>query len=171
MRKDTFKHSIKQGFAGLFHICKEELRLCFKDEGVLIFFILVPLAYPLIYAFIYTNEVVRDVPAAVVDADNSSLSREFIRMVDASPDVKVQSHCADMEEAKTLLKETKAYGIVYIPESFSKDIAKGEQTHVSIYCDMSGILYYKALLLANTEASLNMNKAIQIKRLGNTTER
>ena len=171
MNKNSLKHIIKQGIAGLFHICKEELKTCFKDEGVLIFFLLVPLAYPLIYAFIYTNEVVRDVPAAVVDADNSSLSREYIRMVDASPDVKIQSYCADMEEAKALLKETKAYGIVYIPESFSRDLAQGEQTHVSIYCDMSGILYYKALLLANTEASLSMNKSIQIKRLGNTTER
>ena len=44
-----------------------------KDQGVLIFFLLVPLAYPLVYAFIYTNEVVREVPAAVVNADNSSL--------------------------------------------------------------------------------------------------
>lgn len=138
---------------------------------MLIFFLLVPLAYPLVYAFIYTNEVVREVPVAVIDHSNTALSREFIRSIDASADVHIQSHCADLEEGKTLLKETKVYGLVYIPESFSKDIASGKQTTVSVYCDMSGMLYYKALVLASTNASLTLNKQIQIKRLGNTTER
>ena len=76
-----------------------------------------------------------------------------------------------MEEAKALLKEGKAYGIIYIPESFSRDIAKGIQTRVTLYCDMSGMLYYKAMLTANTNASLTMNKQIKIERSGNTTER
>lgn len=171
MKTDSFYHIIRQGFSELFHICVEELKVAFRDQGVLIFLILVPLAYPLIYAFIYTNEVVRDVPAAVVDADKSSLSRKFVRFVDASADVHIQSYCADMEEAKTLLKENKVYGVIYLPESFSSDIAAGRQTTVSIYCDMSGMLYYKAILLASTNASLDMNKQIQIKRLGNTTDR
>ena len=171
MKKYSFKHTLKQGITGLFHICKEELKMTVKDQGVLIFFLLVPLAYPLVYAFIYTNEVVREVPAAVVNADNSSLSREYIRHVDGTPDIHVMSYCSNMEEAKLLLKQQKVYGVVYIPESFSRDLASGRQAHVSIYADMSGMLYYKALLLANTEASLEMNKDIQIRRAGNTTDR
>ena len=43
------KQTIQQGFAGLFHICKQELKAVFKDQGVLIFFLLVPLAYPLVW--------------------------------------------------------------------------------------------------------------------------
>ncbi|CDD50770.1 putative uncharacterized protein [Bacteroides sp. CAG:875] len=171
MKKESLKQTIRQGISGLFHICTQELKAVFKDQGVLIFFLLVPLAYPLVYAFIYTNEVVREVPAAVIDHSNSAISREFVRHIDASADVHIQSYCADMEEAKTLLKETKVYGIIYIPESFSKDIASGKQTTVSVFCDMSGMLYYKALVLASTNASLALNKNIQIKRLGNTTER
>ncbi len=34
---------------------------------------------------------------------------------------------------------------------------------------MSGLLYYKSMLLANTAVSLNMNKDIKIARSGNTT--
>ena len=36
---------------------------------------------------------------------------------------------------------------------------------------MSGLLYYKSMLLANTEVSLDMNAEIKIARAGNTTER
>ena len=172
MRKETsLRNIILQGMNSVFYICQKELKAVFKDQGVLIFFLLVPLAYPLLYAFIYTGEVVREVPAAVVDMNKSTLSREFIRKVDATPDVKIQSHCTDMEEAKLLLKESKVYGVIYIPESFSSDITKGIQTQVTLYCDMSGMLYYKAILTASTEVSLKMNKAIKVKRAGNTTDR
>ena len=105
MKHQPFRNIVRQGISSLFHICSRELKNVFKDQGVLIFFILVPLSYPLVYAFIYAQEVVRDVPAAVVDNSRSSLSREFIRMVDATPDIKVQSYCADMEEAQNLIEE------------------------------------------------------------------
>lgn len=171
MKELTFKQKITQGIYDLFYIWKEEFRTTFRDQGVLIFFVLVPLVYPLIYAFIYTNETIREVPTVVVDNTRSSLSREYLRKVDASPEVNIVSYCADMEEAKLALKDRKAYGIIYIPESFSSDIATGKQTQVSLFCDMSSLLYYKSLLLANTEVSLDMNAEIKMERAGNSTDR
>ena len=163
MKEKRFKEIVSEGIADLFYIWWQELKAVVKDQGVLIFFILVPLGYPLLYTFIYTNETVREVPAVVVDNNRSTLSREYLRLVDAGPDLHIVSHCADMEEAKALLKEGKAYGIIYIPESFSRDIAKGIQTRVTLYCDMSGMLYYKAMLTANTNASLTMNTTLEEK--------
>ena len=171
MKQLTFKQKVVQGIHDLFYIWKQEFRTTFRDQGVLIFFVLVPLVYPLIYAFIYTNETIREVPTVVVDNSRSSLSREYLRKVDASPETSIVAHCADMEEAKLMLKDRKAYGIIYIPAHFSDDIARGKQTQVSIFCDMSGLLYYKALLTANTNVSLAMNADIKMKRAGNTTVR
>ena len=71
---------VTQGTKDLFYIWWQELKAVVKDQGVLIFFILVPLGYPLLYTFIYTNETVREVPAAVVDNNRSSLSREYLRL-------------------------------------------------------------------------------------------
>lgn len=160
-----------QSLRDIFAIWRREIRSVFHDQGILIFFILVPLVYPLIYAFIYTNETLRDVPTAVVDQSNTALSRHYLQQVDASPEVCLSAYCPDMEAAQKALKERKAYGIIYIPSSFGDDIAQGRQTQVSLYCDMSGLLYYKSLLLANTEVSLEMNADIKIARSGNTTDR
>ena len=171
MKQLTFKQKVVQGIHDLFYIWKQEFRTTFRDQGVLIFFVLVPLVYPLIYSFIYTNETIREVPTVVVDNSRSSLSREYLRKVDASPETSIVAHCADMEEAKLMLKDRKAYGIIYIPAHFSDDIARGKQTQVSIFCDMRGLLYYKALLTANTNVSLAMNADIKMKRSGNTTAR
>lgn len=149
-----------------------ELTTVMRDKGILIFILFVPLAYPLLYSYVYTNEVVRDVPAAVVDEANSSLSREFIRKMDASPDVNILARCSDMAEAQELMRRQKVYGIIRIPSSFERDIWQGEQTHIGLYCDMCSMLYYKALMLSATNVSLEMNKDIKVNRhLHGTTDR
>ena len=86
----------------MFYIWKDEMRNVFKDAGVVIFFFLVPLAYPVLYAFIYNNEVVHEARLVVVDPSDSYLSREFTRRVDATADVRVVRVCADMAEAKRM---------------------------------------------------------------------
>lgn len=171
MKKVRSRHKIAEGLNDLFYIWREEFSNVLKDQGVLIFFFLVPLAYPILYAFIYTNETVREVPVVAVDHSHSTLSRKFLRDADASPDIHVIAYCADLEEAKDIMRKKGAYGTIYIPAHFSDDIAKGIQTQVQIYCDMSGLLYYKAILSTCTDVSLEMNRQIKISRLGNTTDK
>lgn len=160
----------RQSLSDINYIFREELRTIIRDKGVIIFFFLVPLGYPLLYAFIYTNEVVRDVPVAVVDDCRSGQSREYVRHLDASPDVKIVGYCANMNEAKMMIKHRDAYGIVHIPHDFTSRLSTGQQVYVGAYADMSGMLYYKSVLTANTNVSLAMNADIKVKRAGGTTE-
>lgn len=156
----------------ILHIWYDELTAVFRDKGILIFILFVPLVYPLLYAWIYTNEVVREVPAVVIDDNRTARSREFIRMVDAAPDVKIVAYCRTAAEAEELLRRREAFGVIRIPESFSRDLQHGEQTHIGVYCEMSSMLYYKALLLATTKVSLEMNADIKVKRyFAGTTDR
>lgn len=143
-----------------------------KDEGILIFILFVPLFYPLLYSYVYTNEMVREVPVAVVDANCSPSSREFTNKVDACSDVLVSATCANISEAKELLYKRSVYGIIYIPESFSKDISRGDQTTIGLYCDMGSMLYYKALLLSANNVAMEMNRNIKVeKHLNGFTDR
>lgn len=153
------------------YIFYSELKDILHDPGILIFILFVPLAYPLLYSWVYTNEVVREVPAVVVDESGSIRSREFIRSIDASPDVRIVARCRSMEEAKGWVMRHEAYGIYKIPRNFALDIWQHRQTTIGCYCDMSSMLYYKALYLAATDVSLEMNKDIKIERLGSMTER
>lgn len=144
-----------------FQAAYDELLRIFHDQGIMIFTLILPIAYPLVYAYIYTNETLHELPTAVVDDCKSSLSREFIRNVDATPDVHILSFCPNMKDAEKLLKEQKVYGIVYIPRQFGADIEKGEQTSVKVYCDMASMLYYKCLALGVNNVALDMGKKIK----------
>ena len=148
----------------------KELRKTVSDTGVLVFFIIVPLLYPLLYAYLYSREVVREVPVVVVDDCRSTTSREFLRKADATPDLKIVSYCADMEEARNLMHRHKAYGLIHIPSEFESTLVEGRQATINLYCDMSGLLYYKALLSGCTMVSLDMNRDIQMTRLSGLSD-
>lgn len=162
---------IKQGIQDICRVCVDEFKHTFKDEGMLMFFILVPLLYPLLYAWIYNNQFNREVPVAIVDNCNSHESRELLRLVDASPDVKIAERCINMEEAKKMIGTQKAFGIIYIPSSFSKDISRNTQATISLYCDMSVMLNYKAIFQTLTAAVGATNTNIQIESSQNFTKR
>lgn len=162
---------IKEGVNDLFFVWKEELRNVFKDSGVMIFFFLVPLAYPLIYSLIYNPEVAREVKMVAVDQSHSAYSREFIRRVHATADVQIVDVCASMDEARTMLDKKEAYGILLFSPDFSKDLHAGRQATVSLYCDMSLLLYYKAMLLSATEVSLDMGKEITMHNHPQATDK
>lgn len=162
-RESRLRYIIKEGIQDTFFIWKDELKNVLKDGGVMIFFFLVPFVYPLLYAFIYDNEVVNEAKMVVVDPSDTYLSREFIRKVDATADVRVVSVCPDMEAARKMLDEKKAYGILSFPSDFSKELHMGRQATVSLYCDMSALLFYKAFLLASTEVSLEMGQELRAR--------
>lgn len=149
----------------------KELKNVLKDQGVLMFLVIVPLAYPLLYSWIYNNEVTREVPVAVADMSHSHTSREFTRMLDASPDTKVAARCKSLEEAKERVGRGDAYGVVYFPQDFHTKLNRMEQTHVGVYCDMSLMLAYKAIFQMCTAIQGNLNSRIQIELTGNATAR
>ena len=142
-KKKSLKQTIQQGFAGLFHICKQELKAVFKDQGVLIFFLLVPLAYPLVYAFIYTNEVVREVPVAWLTTATrhsaASLSVRWCKRRCAYP----VALCG-YGRRENLLERNKGYmAFSTFRKASVKTFPPENKLQSVIYCDMSGMLYYK----------------------------
>ena len=88
MKRKNLYNIITQGISDMMIIWMNELKNVVKDQGILIFFIFVPLGYPLLYTYIYNNEVIREVPVAAVDDNRSSMSREFLKYVDANPDTR-----------------------------------------------------------------------------------
>ena len=153
------------------YIWTKEMRQTVTDEGVLIFFLLVPILYPLLYSWAYSNELVREVPVAVVDLSHSHQSREFIREFDATPDAKVAYYCNSLDEARALVGKQVVHGVLYFPTDFQTNVLRMEQSHVGVYCDMSLMLAYKAIYQSAQAVASNMSSKMQIALSGNYTDR
>lgn len=171
MTDNGLLHTIAEGIKDMCYIWAKEMRSMITDEGMLIFCILVSLGYPLLYSWIYNNETVRDVPVAVVDMSHTAASREFIRDVDGSADTKVAYFCQSLQEARKLTGRQQVKGVVFIPADFDTKLQRGEQTTVSVYCDMSLMLTYKAIYQTTQAVASDISANIQIARAGNMTNR
>ena len=169
--KETLLYRIREGIKDMCYIWAKEMRQTFTDEGVLIFFFLVPIFYPLLYSWAYSNEVVRDVPVAIVDLSHSHQSRQFIRQFDASPNTRAAYYCNSIDEARELVGKQVVHGLLYFPPDFQTLTNRMEQTHVSVYCDMSFMLTYKAIFQTAQEVASDMNKKVQVALSGNMTNR
>ncbi len=162
-------HNIYERLEDAAYVWRQEIKQVFHDEGVLIFCIIVPLVYPLLYSWIYNNEVVHEVPVVIIDQSHSQQSRQFIRMIDASPDVRVLSYAEDLDDAQSLVSRQVAKGVYLIPADFGARLNKMQQAVVSVYCDMSLMLTYKAIYQTAVAVTQTMGAEIQTKLSGNYT--
>ena len=164
-------HKILRWLDDLAYVWRFEMRQVLRDEGVLLFCIVVPIVYPLLYSWVYNNENIHEVPVAVVDQSHSQLSRQFIRMCDASPDVHVAYYAVDLDDAQSLVSRQIVKGIYLIPEDFATRVNRLEQATVSVYCDMALMLTYKAIYQTAMAVSQKMGAGIQTKLAGKYTKR
>ncbi len=158
--------TIYNWWAGVAKAFRHELHTITHDAGVLIFFVVLPLAYPIIYTIIYNPEVVTNLPVAVVDHSRTAPSRELARMVDATPELELYDYAPDMGEARRMWSEQKVIGVLEIPADYASSIGRGEQAHVTFFCDMSLLLRYRAALSALTSVQLATGTEITQARIG-----
>lgn len=157
----------------LFHVYVREFSLIIHDGGLILFFTFLPLVYPVIYSLIYNPEVVRQVPLIVVDHDRTPLSRKTVMEIDATEQAWVRGYAADLNEAREAMNRGECYGILEIPEGFERKIGRGESGNAVMFCEMSLLLRYKALLMAATNVMENMGSELlteTIDRVGPLAE-
>ncbi|MEI7421927.1 MAG: ABC transporter permease [Prolixibacteraceae bacterium] len=144
---------------------ENELKVIFKDRGAILILLIAVWVYPLVYSIAYQNNVIRNIPMTVVDRDNTSLSRQLIRMIKATQEIEVTQETGDFKEAERLFQDGDSKGIILIPEDFERDVLRGDQTHVGLYCDAGYFLIYKESLRGAFRATATLSAGIEIKRL------
>jgi len=92
-----------------------------------------PLGVILFFAIFFSQEVVGALPVAVVDEDNTTLSRKLISMIRATPQTALVEEVCDMEQARTKVLQGKVVAVVEIPSGFSKEILSGESANVQFF--------------------------------------
>lgn len=152
---------LKRFFASLKLWCVEaarnfrhEITIIFTDPAVMIFFFLLPLAYPVTYSLIYNTEVTREMPVAVVDNSRTALSREFTRHADATEAISIYGYAKDMEEARRWMAEKKVFCVMEIPGDYARQLGRLEQPQVQFYIDMTLLLRYRTFLSSITELQI-----------------
>ncbi|MDE6369343.1 MAG: ABC transporter permease [Muribaculaceae bacterium] len=161
-------HNIGAWFGDLTRVFCNEWKVVGHDMGALIFFLALPLLYPIAYTLIYNTEVVEQVPVAIVDNSRTPQSRQLVRDASAAPAIKVAGYAADLNEARKWMNEGDVFAIIRIPSDYESKIATGQQATIEFYADMSLLLRYRALLAAMTDLQLKQTADITLERVNVT---
>ncbi len=92
MTTEQNKHSrggLGRWVSGMALTFRNEWSIIIHDVGALLFFLALPLLYPVVYTLIYLPEIVTEMPVAVVDNSRTPASREFVRPASASPSISI----------------------------------------------------------------------------------
>ncbi|MBR4964378.1 MAG: ABC transporter permease [Alistipes sp.] len=141
------------------------MNLIFSDSGAMLILLFAMLIYTTIYSIAYGAEVVESVPIAVVDEDNTSLSRRFVDGLRSGPNTQVRYQPSALYEAKQLFYNQDVSSVLYIPDGFSRDIYSGVQTDVTAVLDGSHLLLYRGVLEQATADVLMTDAVIEVDKL------
>ena len=144
---------------------RDEARLIFTDPGVLIITVVAILVYAFFYPLPYLNQVMKDVPIAVVDQDHSSLSRRLVRMADGHQALRVAAEVTSVPEAETLVGAGTVSGVLVIPGSFERDVIEGRQARLTGQVDAAYLLTYNTVVGGLMESAGTLSAGIEVARL------
>jgi len=156
---------LKKWISDVFRMWKDEFHNCITDGGVILFFIVLPLAYPIVYTAIYNPEVVRDINVVVVDNCRSADSRQFTRMAGATENIHIIGYASSMDDAREAMAQKECYAILEIPEDFSRRIGRNEQAFVQFYSDATLLIRYRGLLMSLSDVSMAMGAEIRQQKI------
>ena len=157
--------SIGHWFGTTARVFANEIRLVVHDPGVLIFFLALPLLYPIVYTLIYNPEVVNDIPVAVVDDCRSQSSRDLVQTLGAAPAFQIYDYCSNMADAKHLMAEGDVYAILKIPANYGKKLGRSETAHAEFFMDMGLLLRYRTFVSGLTDVQMKEVNDLSVEAL------
>ena len=141
----------------LLSIIREEFKTIAGSFAILLVLMGGIFMYGLLYNYMYAPDLVRKVPVAVVDRSHSELSRKYVRLLNATPQVNIVTTSVEYPEARDMMKQDLVAGILYLPEDFEDRVGRGEQSIFIVYESTSAFLYYLALQEASASSMLALN--------------
>ncbi|MCL7764251.1 ABC transporter permease [Polaribacter sp. Z014] len=161
--KNYYK-SYYKGKISFWNTFKTEWNSIKSDKAVVSTFLSVTLLILVVYTYIYSNQIIKEVPVAIVNQDGTKMSRDYIAMLEATEGTKTITKFTDLEAAKVAYYSRKVQGIVMIPKNFEKDIRSGKQTTITTFSDAANMLFYKRVLGDVTTVSGYFSAGIAIKK-------
>lgn len=129
-----------------------EWRRVLGDSGAFGLIVAAPLLYGVLYPQPYLGQVLRDIPIAVVDQDDTEVSRELVQTLNADEAIKVAVRADTLAQAQAALDRREVFAIVGIPEGTESYILKGDKARVAAYVDSAYFLLYNRTWQGISEA-------------------
>ena len=145
-------------------LLRKEFLQIFRNKAMLPILFVMPVVQLLVLSFAATYEL-KEVDFALVDMDQSSLSRELTAKFQSTGYFRLELESFDQDEALAAMNAGRVKMIIQIPTDFEKDLNSGQQADVQLIIDAvdgstAGLIQsYSASILND----LNAHKLAELK--------
>ena len=141
---------MKYIFINIWRVLQRELHMMFARPLYLFASVGVMLLSTFFFLTLMRGGSAEKMPVAVVDLDQTSISRRLIHEMQATPSVDIQLITNSYPEAREAMQQGKIYGIFVIPESFYDDLVSFKRPRMDFYVTnaytVGGNTAYKQML-------------------------
>lgn len=145
-------------------VMNRELKRIAGKWSLIMVTIIGPLLAFLLIMSIFSANVPRNLPVAVVDIDHTSLSRTISRMTDATSIAAIDKSFMNLTEAQDAMERGKVDAILYIPEYTERDILKGGSSKIVLYINNSNVVKGGLLGSGIRKALSTVSAGIKLKK-------
>lgn len=114
---------------------------------------------------IFSAGLPRELPVAVVDQDHSRLSRQLVRMIDATPTIRVAERPADPKAAEELILAGRVYAYVVLPPGLERDAKRGQSEPVVAYTNAQLLVPASLVRRDLLAATSTLSAGLKLRRL------
>jgi ABC-2 type transport system permease protein len=121
--------------------------------------------YSFLYPLPYINQTPQEQSIAVINLDDSQLSRTIERMANATPQVNITQQVYNIEEAKGLLIEGHITGFLLIPQHFYRDLLLEKSPHLLFAGNASYFLVYGTVIEGLVRSTSTLAAEVKVSRM------
>jgi len=142
---------------------REVHRMSLKSIYLWILFIL-PLFSFFLFVTMFNHGKAKNFDIVVFDADNSPLSRQIIRWIDATRDVHVLKHVNSLEEGKRMIETSAAWAVLKIPKGTENGVYKGDAKGLVLFYSNENLSAGSAVSTAIITTVKTLSAGINIQK-------
>jgi ABC-2 type transport system permease protein len=150
---------------GFLTLLRAEARAIFTDKVIMLTVFGGVILYSFLYPLPYSRQVPRDSDIAVVDLDRSTVSRQLVRWLDATPEIEVTTTLGSIEDAQGMVTRREIAGFVVIRENFRRDILLGRPVTLAVAGDAAFFLVYGAVAEGAATVGATFGAGIKVGRM------
>lgn len=130
---DTLAMRLKITWRRLVLIRRREIRMFSRRPLFLYCMIIAPLLITVFFTTLMQRGLPTRLPAAVVDEDNTHVTRIVCRLLDSFEDTDIKYVYRNFHEARKAMQRGEIYAFFYIPKGLTEDCESQRQPRISFY--------------------------------------
>lgn len=140
----------------VFEVFIREIRFVTSESSLLLTLLIAPILYSFIYGSIYINKDQKEVELAIVDFDQSSLSRTLTTEINSSRKIAVHNF-STVKDAQEAMFRSEVQGWLEIPEGLERNVFSLKQATIKANVNSSQFLPASATLMTLNEVTLTVS--------------